>query len=75
MNKLMQGVERFWKDEEGAETVEWVLVAALMVAAFVAGYAMLGEEIADVFTSIGEALGTASDGIGSVSVPGGGGAD
>ncbi|XKF15449.1 hypothetical protein LL947_13520 [Halomonas sp. BLK-85] len=52
MNTLMQGVERFWKDEEGAEVVEWVLVCALIVAAFVAGYAALGDRITEAFTNI-----------------------
>lgn len=56
MNKLMQGIERFWKDEEGAEVVEWVLVCALMVAAFVAGYALLSDQIAAAFNGIIAAL-------------------
>lgn len=52
MNKLMQGVEKFWKDEEGAEVVEWVLVCALIVAAFVAGYVALGPAISDAYADI-----------------------
>lgn len=52
MNKLMQGIERFWKDEEGAEVVEWVLVCALIVAAFVAGYATLKDNIAAAYATI-----------------------
>lgn len=68
MNKLMQGIERFWKDEEGAEVVEWVLVCALIVAAFLAGYAALGESIANAFTTITSAL----DDPGSIGAGGGG---
>ncbi|XKH61077.1 hypothetical protein LG290_04800 [Halomonas sediminis] len=64
MNKLMQGIERFWKDEEGAETVEWVLVCALLVAGFVAGYAALGENISGVFTAIANKLSTSATAIG-----------
>ncbi|WP_197568485.1 Flp family type IVb pilin [Billgrantia diversa] len=56
MNKLMQGIERFWKDEEGAEVVEWVLVCALIVAAFVAGYTLLSAEITAAFKTITDAL-------------------
>lgn len=57
MKTLMQGIERFWKDEEGAEVVEWVLVCALIVAAFLAGYAALGDEIVSAFQGIVDALG------------------
>ncbi|MCE9663716.1 hypothetical protein LY622_09710 [Halomonas sp. M5N1S17] len=32
MSKLMQGIERFWKEEEGTEVVEWAMLAALLVA-------------------------------------------
>lgn len=56
MNKLMQGVERFWKDEEGGETVEWVLVVALIVAAFVAAYIPLEDAINAAFADIIAAL-------------------
>ena len=56
MNKLMMGVKRFWKDEEGAEVVEWVLVCGLIVAAFVAGYTLLSPQITARFANIVTAL-------------------
>ncbi|MCE8025028.1 hypothetical protein HBJ58_21715 [Halomonas desiderata] len=31
MSKLMQGVVRFWREEEGTEVVEWAMLAALLV--------------------------------------------
>ncbi|MWJ26999.1 Flp family type IVb pilin [Halomonas sp. ZH2S] len=52
MNKLMQGIERFWKDEEGAETVEWVLVCALIIAGFLAAYTPLSGAIGTLFDDI-----------------------
>ncbi|WP_163559619.1 Flp family type IVb pilin [Halomonas sp. NO4] len=58
MNKLMQGIERFWKDEEGAETVEWVLIVSLLVAATVGLFATLGDQLEAVITQITTYLGT-----------------
>ncbi|SFU36183.1 Flp family type IVb pilin [Halomonas korlensis] len=56
MNKLMNGMQRFWRDEEGAETVEWVLVCALIIAAFITAYGTLSGNISALFGSIGTAL-------------------
>ncbi|MDI5987042.1 hypothetical protein QLQ85_19840 [Halomonas sp. M4R5S39] len=62
MSKLMQGIERFWREEEGAETVEWILVCGLMVAVFVVAYTALSPQIEAVFTAIANVLqGTAGD--------------
>ncbi|MCH4565146.1 Flp family type IVb pilin [Halomonas sp. EGI 63088] len=58
MNKLMHGIERFWKDEEGGETVEWALVVALVVAAFVLAYVPLEGAINTAFGNIVTALTT-----------------
>ncbi|MCE8015765.1 hypothetical protein HOP62_06685 [Halomonas sp. MCCC 1A17488] len=45
MNKLMQGIERFWKEEEGTEVVEWALVGGLIVAVGAALFALIGDEV------------------------------
>lgn len=36
---------KLWKDEEGAELVEWVIVVALIAAAAAGAFALLGPEI------------------------------
>jgi len=56
MNKLMQGIERFWKEEEGTEVVEWALVASLIVAIGAGMFATLGGDITTVMTAIGTTL-------------------
>ncbi|SEG01717.1 Flp family type IVb pilin [Billgrantia desiderata] len=45
MSKLMQGVVRFWREEEGTEVVEWALVGGLIVAVGAAVFAAIGTEV------------------------------
>ncbi|MCE8012119.1 Flp family type IVb pilin [Billgrantia desiderata] len=42
MSKLMQGVVRFWREEEGTEVVEWALVGGLIVAVGAAIFVAIG---------------------------------
>lgn len=56
MNKLMQGIQKFWKEEEGTEVVEWALVASLIVAIGAGMFATLGGDITTVMTTIGNTL-------------------
>ncbi|MBB3189246.1 Flp family type IVb pilin [Halomonas cerina] len=58
MNKLMQGIERFWKEEEGTETVEWALVAGLIVAGAAAVFTLIGTNVERVMTLINGELDT-----------------
>ena len=44
---------RLWKDEEGAELVEWVVIVALIAIAAVAVYSMLEDQMV---TKMGEVL-------------------
>jgi|GEM_PF-355232 len=57
MNKLMQGIERFWKEEEGTEVVEWALVGGLIVAVGAAIFTLIGDEVVANLTELLEALG------------------
>ncbi|MCE9680770.1 Flp family type IVb pilin [Halomonas alkalisoli] len=45
MSKLMQGIERFWKEEEGTEVVEWALVCGLIVAVGATIFIAIGGEV------------------------------
>ncbi|WP_111412473.1 Flp family type IVb pilin [Billgrantia lactosivorans] len=56
MNKLMQGIERFWKEEEGTEVVEWALVGGLIVAVGAAIFASIGGEVKTVLGYLESAL-------------------
>jgi Flp pilus assembly pilin Flp len=53
MKKL---VKRFIKEENGLETIEWTLMAALVVLGFVVLYNPIVTAIQGVFTKIVDAL-------------------
>ncbi|MDX1465306.1 MAG: hypothetical protein R3215_06345 [Halomonas sp.] len=57
MNKLMQGIQNFWKEEEGTEVVEWALVAGLIVAVGAAIFVLIGDQVVIHLTALLEALG------------------
>ncbi|TDX28401.1 pilus assembly protein Flp/PilA [Modicisalibacter xianhensis] len=57
MNKLMMGVKKFLRDEEGTEVVEWALVAGLIVAVGAAVFSGIGTQVRTHLTSLYTALG------------------
>ena len=57
MSKLMQGVVRVWREEEGTEVVEWALVGGLIVAVGAAIFVLIGDEVVDKLGELLEALG------------------
>lgn len=61
MSKLMQGIERFWKEEEGTEVVEWALVGGLIVAVGAAIFVLMGGHVSALLGAVEEELGTAVD--------------
>ncbi|PMR70177.1 Flp family type IVb pilin [Halomonas heilongjiangensis] len=56
MSKLMQGIERFWREEEGTEVVEWALVGGLIVAVGAAIFVAIGDLAAQYLQDIQDAL-------------------
>lgn len=60
MNKLMQGIERFWKEEEGTEVVEWALVGGLIVAVGATIFTTMGTSVKTVLGYLDSALSTAA---------------
>ncbi len=56
MNKLMQGIERFWREEEGTEVVEWALVAGLIIAVGAGIFATIGGHVQTHLTALATAL-------------------
>jgi pilus assembly protein Flp/PilA len=57
MNKLVTGVKRFLREEEGTEVVEWALVAGLIIAVGAAIFTGIGAQVAahlgDLLTLLG----------------------
>ena len=48
----METLKRFIKDEQGLETVEWAVIAALIVAGLIAVIGGLGTNVLNAFTSL-----------------------
>lgn len=59
MKKL---VKRFIKEEEGLETIEWTLMAALIVLGFVILYGPIRDAIDAVFTALATQMNDAAAG-------------
>ena len=47
---------KLWKDEEGAELVEWVVIVALIAIAAIATYTMLATEMSDKMKEVMDAI-------------------
>ena len=46
----------FFKDEDGIETIEYALIAALIAIASIVAAAFLGDEVSKVYTNVGDVL-------------------
>ncbi len=56
----MEKIWRFLKDEEGTETVEWAIVAGLIIVAAAALWSDVGQYVYDNISALVEALTPAS---------------
>ena len=56
MQKFMQGVNRFIRDEEGVTAIEYGLLAALIAVMIITGATLIGTRLDVVFMKIGNAL-------------------
>lgn len=56
MSKLMQGIVRFWREEEGTEVVEWALVAGLIVAVGAAIFTAIGLNVEEILGKVNDVL-------------------
>jgi Flp pilus assembly pilin Flp len=50
---------KLWKDDDGAEMVEWAIVVGLVVLAAIGGYALLGSTVSQVTNKIASSLSNA----------------
>lgn len=58
MNKLIQSVKRFTNEEDGVTAVEYALIVALIGAAIITAWTLLGGGIETAFTTISTQLGS-----------------
>lgn len=59
MNKLMQAVSRFIRDEEGATAIEYGLIAALISVVMLIALTGVGQGVRNTFTRVCNAFITA----------------
>lgn len=53
MKSVIRKMLSLHRDEEGAETVEWVIVVAVLVVAIVGGLSFLGKSANNALSNIG----------------------
>jgi pilus assembly protein Flp/PilA len=56
MEKFMQGVNRFIRDEEGVTAIEYGLIAALIAVVIIASVKLVGTQLDATFSTIGTEL-------------------
>ncbi len=60
-----------WTNEDGAEVIEWVIVAAVLIGVAVGGYQLLGTQVENATNTLGDQLVQQADG----ELEGGGGGE
>lgn len=64
MKKLVNGVRRFLRDEEGATAVEYALMVALIAVVIIAAVTLIGTGARDKFQEVADAIAGAGAGSG-----------
>ncbi|MBD5803301.1 Flp/Fap pilin component [Azoarcus sp. Aa7] len=59
MKTLLQGIRRFWNEEEGAVAIEYALLAVLIALAMAVGAGLLGDGLNLIFSNIAECFNAA----------------
>jgi pilus assembly protein Flp/PilA len=60
VKKLILGVQRFLKDEEGVTAIEYGLIAALIAVVIIGAVTTVGTNLSGVFNTIANKLGGVS---------------
>jgi Flp pilus assembly pilin Flp len=61
----MRTLARLWREEEGQDLIEYVLLVALIALAGLASFPALGNSIASIFNNANSCLSSAAGGSGS----------
>lgn len=56
---MLKKLISFIKEEDGIETIEYALIAALIAIAVIAGATFLGSEVNDIYSGVGSVLNSA----------------
>ena len=60
MRKLINGMQRFCKDEEGAALVEYAVLLGIILAVSVAVFSSIGSNTSLIFTALSTMLSSAA---------------
>lgn len=58
MENFVLATRRFLRDEEGVTAIEYGLIAALIAVMIIVGASLVGTELNNLFTNIGNCLAT-----------------
>jgi pilus assembly protein Flp/PilA len=58
--QIIQSIQSFLRDEDGAAAIEYGLIAALIAVAIIAGAAALGTNLDSLFTKLGTCMASPS---------------
>ena len=56
MNRIISGISKFVRDEEGVTAIEYALIAALLAVAIITAVSTLGGKVSNTFTKVGNSL-------------------
>lgn len=56
MKTFWKNIQHFLRDEEGVTAIEYALIAALIAVVIIAAVTLVGEEVSQTFTTIGNTL-------------------
>ncbi len=59
--KALNTLKRFWRDDQGLETVEYAIITGLIVAATITAIGVLGGWVTTQFETVNENIGAAAE--------------
>lgn len=58
MNLLCELIQKWWQEEEGVTSIEYVLLASLIALVIIGSVNAVGDQVCERFKSVAEALGS-----------------
>jgi pilus assembly protein Flp/PilA len=64
MKALGNAVKRFFRDEQGTETLEWGLICGLIVVGAITVLTLVGPKVTQMWNTVGDKVSGAADKVG-----------
>lgn len=58
MNLLCELIQKWWQEEEGVTSIEYVLLASLIALVIIGSVNAVGDQVCERFKSVAEAFGS-----------------